>query len=71
MALIEPFSATYPKAQALTSEIKKTVRTDFVFETEKKYKDSISLKKAYIDAARQIGVAYGNGQKETTSNLFG
>lgn len=70
LSFIEPSSAVYSKAQQLASEIKKTVRGDFIFEKQEKYRDSISLKKAYMDAARQIGVAYGSGQKETTTNLL-
>jgi len=70
LSLIEPTSAVYSKSQQLASEIKKTVRGDFTFEKQEKYKDSIAINKAYIDAARQIGIAYGNGQKETTTNLL-
>lgn len=70
LSLIEPSSAVYSKGQQLAKEIKSTVRGDYVFEKQEKYKDSVSIKKAYIDAARQIGVAYGNGQQETTTNLL-
>lgn len=70
LSLIDQSSAIYSKAQQLADEIKGTVRGDFIFEKQTKYKDSIALKKAYIDAARQIGTAYGNGQKETTTNLL-
>ncbi len=70
LSFIEPSSAVYSKAQQLASEIKKTVRGDILFDKQDKYKDSIALKKAYVDAARQIGVAYGSGQKETTTNLL-
>ncbi len=68
--LIDSSSSVYSKSQQLADEIKETVRGDFVFDKQTKYKDSVALKNAYIDAARQIGVAYGNGQKETTTNLL-
>ncbi len=70
LSLIEPTSDVYSKGQQLAKEIKSTVREDYVFEKQEKYKDSVSIKKAYIDAARQIGVAYGSSQQETTTNLF-
>lgn len=70
ISLIDSSSSVYSKSQQLADEIKKTVRGDFVFDKQTKYKDSMALKNAYIDAARQIGVAYGNGQKETTTNLL-
>lgn len=70
ISLIDPSSSVHSKAQQLADDIKKTVRNDFVFDKQTKYKDSISLQKAYIDAARQIGIAYGNGQKESTTNLL-
>lgn len=70
LSLIEPSSSTYSKSQQLVAEIKETMRNDYIFDNREKYKDSIALKKAYIDAARQIGVAYGKGQKETTTNFL-
>lgn len=70
LSLIDSSSSVYSKAQLLADEIKKTVRNDFIFDMQTKYKDSVSLQKAYIDAARHIGVAYGNGQKESTTNLL-
>lgn len=70
ISLIKPSSSVYSKSQQLVNEIKETVRGDFIFEKQEKYKDSLTLKKACIDAARHIGTAYGNGQKETTTNLL-
>ena len=70
LSLIEPSSSVYSKSQQLATDIHKTIRCDYIFETRDKYNDSLALKKAYIDAARNIGVAYGCGQKETTTNLF-
>ncbi len=70
LSLVEPSSAVYSKSRQLADEIKNTVRGDYEFDVREKYNDAVSIKKAYIDAARQIGVAYGNGQKETTTNLL-
>ncbi len=70
LSLIDSSSSFYQKAQSLANEIKDTVRADYVFENKEKYKDSFALKSAYIDAARHIGVAYGNGQKQSTTNLL-
>ncbi len=70
ISLIDSSSSVYSKSQQLADEIKRTVRGDFVFDKQTKYKDSVALKNAYIEAARQIGVAYGNGQKDTTNLLW-
>lgn len=70
LSLVEPSSAIYPKCQKLAQEIKNTVRGDYEFENMGKYNDEVSLKRAQIEAARQIGVAYGSGQKESTTNLL-
>lgn len=69
LSLIDPSSSVYSDSQQLATEIKKTIRGDYIFDKQERYKDSVALKRAYIDAARQIGVAYGNGQKEATTNL--
>ncbi len=70
LAQIDPASAYYPKAQALAQEIKKTVKSDYDFENRQKYNDAIDLKRSTIEAARQVGVAYGRGQQPTTTNLM-
>ena len=47
--------------------------TDFYYDYSKdvaKYKDEIELRRALIEAARAVGVAYGNGQQPTTTNLM-
>lgn len=51
------------------AEIKKQIRSDIDFEMRDKYKDSIDLEKRRIDAARAVGVAFGNGQQPQTTNL--
>lgn len=67
---IDPESSAYPMAQKLVAEMKASVKSDRDFELREKYHDAIALERARIDAIRQIGVAYGNGQKPTTTNLM-
>lgn len=69
LALIDPEAECYPEAQTLMSEIKKQIRNDIDFNMREKYADSITLEKSRIEATRAIGVAYGNGQKQQTTNL--
>ena len=68
--LIDPQSASYLAAVKLGDEIRKTVKSDIDFEVREKYHDSVELQKLLIDAARQVGKAYGEGQKEQTTNLL-
>lgn len=67
---INPESAAYPAAVKLGDEIRKTTRSDIDFEIRKKYNDAIELEKLRIEAARQIGKAFGEGQKQQTTNLM-
>lgn len=67
---IDPSSAAYKKALALAKEIKNTVKSDRDFEIRDKYKDSIDIEKSKIQAAREVGVAYGRGQQPTTTNML-
>lgn len=69
LANIEPGSGCESDAKALANEIKLKVATDWNFENREKYKDGVDLKKRAIEAARAIGVAYGNGQQPVTTNL--
>lgn len=66
---IDPSSEAYAKAERLGNEIKKTVRDDIDFETRQKYTDQVKTDQLLINAAREIGVAYGQGQKQSTTNL--
>lgn len=66
---IDPSSTAYPEAEKLIDEILATSKDDKRFETREKYHDSVETERRIIDAARQVGVAYGNGQQKTTSNL--
>lgn len=57
-------------AIALQNEIKKVVKYNWDFENHKKYNDTVDVEKLKIAAAKAIGVAYGNGQKSTTTNIM-
>ena len=70
LAQIDPDAACYAEAKMLMGEIKKQIRSDIDFEMRQKYNDQISLEKDRIAAARAVGVAYGNGQKQSTTNLM-
>lgn len=70
LAQIDPDAKCYPDASKLMSEVKQQVRSDIDFEMRQKYNDQVSLAKMQIDTARAIGVAYGNNQKPTTTNLM-
>ena len=59
-----------PMAGKLMKEVKSQVRSDIDFEMREKYHDQIKLEKDRIAAARAVGVAFGNGQKPTTTNLM-
>ncbi len=52
----------------LYREIKGKVLEDWQFEM-KQYQDGIDLEKLRIDAARQVGVAYGNNQPQQNTSI--
>lgn len=70
LAQIDPDAACYADAAKLMKEIKSQVRSDIDFEMREKYHDQIKLEKDRIAAMRAVGVAFGNGQKPTTTNLM-
>lgn len=70
LAQIDPDAACYADATKLMKEVKAQVRSDIDFEMRQKYNDEIQLEKDRIAAARAVGVAFGNGQKPTTTNLM-
>ena len=70
LAQIDPDAACYAEAGKLMKEVKNQVRSDIDFEMREKYHDQILLEKDRISAARAVGVAWGNGQKPTTTNLM-
>jgi hypothetical protein len=67
---IDPDAACYKDAMALHNEMKKVVKENWDFENKTKYKNEIDLERRKIEAARAVGVAFGKGQKETTTNLM-
>lgn len=71
LVLISPASKAYPKAKALLGEMKtkseKATPWDFTMQV---YKDGVAIEQQRIEAARQIGVAYGKGQQQKTTNLL-
>jgi hypothetical protein len=69
LAQIDPDAACYAEAVKLMKEVKARVRSDIDFEMRQKYNDEIQLERERIAAARAVGVAFGNGQKPTTTNL--
>lgn len=70
LAMIDPSSPVQAEAAQLAQEIKKNTKSDYDFENRQKYNDAIALEKSRIDAARAVGVAWGNGQKAQTTNLM-
>lgn len=70
LAQIDPDAACYSEAGSLMKEVKSQVRSDIDFEMREKYHDQIQIEKARIEAAKVVGVAYGSGQKPTTTNLM-
>jgi len=67
---IDPSSSAYGAAMKFANEIKKQTKAEYDFEVHQKYNDAHQLDLKIIDAARQIGVAFGKGQKSTTTNIF-
>lgn len=70
LAQIDPDSKCYGESLKFADEIKQRTREEYDFEVHKKYEDQMDLTRRQIDAARAIGVAYGNGQKSTTTNIL-
>jgi len=68
LANILPDASCYGEAMELYNEIKGKVLDDWKFEM-RKYDDSVDLERRRIDAARQVGVAYGNHQPAHTTQI--
>lgn len=62
-------SSAFHSAEALVKEIYATVKDDKKFETRTKYEDAHRLETLKIEAAREVGVAWGRGQQPSTTNL--
>ena len=65
---ILPDAACYQEAVELYNEIKAKVHEDWVFEM-KRYQDGVDLEQQRIAAWQEVGVAYGNNQQPSTTNL--
>lgn len=68
LSQIYPDAKCYGESTELYTEIKGKVLDDWKFEM-KKYNDHVSLESQRISAAKAVGVAYGNHQQPTTTNL--
>ena len=68
LANILPDAGCYGEAMDLYKEIKGKVLDDWKFEM-KKYQDGVDIEKLRIDAARQVGVAYGTHQPAQTTSI--
>ena len=68
LSQIYPEAKCYGEAMALYSEIKGKVLDDWKFEM-KMYQDGVDLERERINAWRDVGVAYGQGQQPTTTNI--
>ena len=68
LANILPDAGCYDEAIALYKEIKGKVLDDWKFEM-KIYQDGVDLEKQRIDAARAVGVAYGEHQPNKEVNI--
>jgi len=65
---IYPDAACYGEAMELYNEIKAKVLEDWHFQM-KIYQDGVDLEKQRIEAARQVGIAYGNHQQPVTNYM--
>ncbi len=66
---IDPDAACYNAAQTLYTEIKKVCGDECTF-LMRVHDDNVNLESQRIEAMRAVGVAYGEGQKEITTNLI-
>ncbi len=70
LAQVDPEASCYDDASKLMKEVKAQVRSDIDLEMREKYHDQVQLEKDRISAARAVGVAFGNGQQPTTTNVM-
>lgn len=66
---IDPASSAYDGAVKLEKEIAAVIKDDKKFETRDKYRDAVETERRMIEAARAVGVAWGQGQQPTTYNV--
>lgn len=65
---IYPDASCYPEAISLSKEIQTRIGEEWTF-TKKMYQDNIDLESQRIEAARAVGMAYGNNQQPSTHNI--
>lgn len=70
LSQIDPDASCYADAVNLMKDVKSQVRSDIDFEMRQKYNDRLNIEKDRISAAKAVGVAFGNGQKSSTTNLM-
>lgn len=63
-------SEAWSLAESLVDEIYATVKDDKNFETRTKYEDATHLEELKLEAAREVGKSWGEGQKSSTTNLL-
>lgn len=66
LSLIDPQSSAYPAGERLYGEIKDRVKEEVKYDM-KKYEDKVDMVKQQINAAKEIGIAYGKGQQPKTA----
>ena len=69
LSKILPDAACYPKAQEFYAQISKRVNEDRAVRLEQLRSD-MKLEHEQVEAARAVGVAYGNHQQPTTTNYM-
>lgn len=62
LSQIDPAAACYPRAKTLGKKMADVVKANWDFENKEKYKDEVALRRQSIEAARAIGVAWGENQ---------
>lgn len=70
LSQIDPLSSVYPNAIVLANQIKIDTKTEYDFENHHKYEDAHARDLMLIKAAKEVGVAYGRGQKNQTTNIL-
>ncbi len=70
LAQIDPASSFATQANRLADEIKTRTKAEYDFHVHKKYEDKVVAERQRVNAAREIGVAFGRGQKGSTTNIL-
>lgn len=66
---INPESNAFAAARKLAAEISASVKSDRDFQLRKTHDDVVDLEKRRIQAAADVGVAFGNGQQPSTTHI--